>query len=188
MHSSAKSTKLSSTTLLLTCFPEYDPFLRKKLLSVLEFENKATCGESKNVFVQNSTKDRMTHFNISVVIKCRRDNDKSENGLPCKMRKIFKGNLLYCQKFPCGITLSNSHKKSEAVARRCSVKKMFLKILQNLQENTFIKKDTLAQVFSSEFCELFNSTFFYRTPPVIASEKFVIRKDAFFITLSQKSF
>ena len=32
----------------------------------------------------------------------------------------------------------------------------------------FIKKDTLAQVFSCEFCETFNSTCFYRTPPVFA--------------------
>ena len=46
-------------------------------------------------------------------------------------------------------------------------KKVFLKILQNLQENTFeseacnfIKKENLAQVFSSEFCEVFKNTFF----------------------------
>ena len=44
---------------------------------------------------------------------------------------------------------------SEAVARRCSVKKVFLDISQNSQENTctrvwacdFIKKETLAQMF-----------------------------------------
>ena len=58
----------------------------------------------------------------------------------------------------------------------CSVKKVFLEILQNSQENTcarvsfliscrseacnVIKKDTLAQVFFSEFCEIFKSTFF----------------------------
>ena len=73
---------------------------------------------------------------------------------------------------------------SEAVARRCSVKKVFLKISQNLQENTcarvsfsitllawvcnFIKKETLAQTFSCEFCKNFKNTFFYRTPPVAA--------------------
>ena len=28
----------------------------------------------------------------------------------------------------------------------------------------FIKKETLAQMFSSEFCEIFKSTFLYRTP------------------------
>ena len=33
----------------------------------------------------------------------------------------------------------------------------------------FVKKETLAQVFSCEFCEIFKGTFFYRTPPVAAS-------------------
>ena len=43
---------------------------------------------------------------------------------------------------------------SEAVVQRCSVKKMFLKTLQNSQENT------RAQLFSCEFCEVFKNTFF----------------------------
>ena len=63
---------------------------------------------------------------------------------------------------------------------------MFLEISQNLQENTcardyvliklqveaynFIKKETVAQVFSREFCEISKNTFFHRTPPVSASE------------------
>ena len=34
----------------------------------------------------------------------------------------------------------------------------------------FIKKETLAQVFSYEFCEIFKNTFYYRTTPVAASE------------------
>ena len=71
------------------------------------------------------------------------------------------------------------------VAQRCSVKKLFLKISQNSQENTcarvsfliklqaqacnFIIKETLAQVFSCEFCEISQNTFSYRTPPVAAS-------------------
>ena len=29
----------------------------------------------------------------------------------------------------------------------------------------FIKKETLTQVFSCEFCEVFKNTFFHRTPP-----------------------
>ena len=55
----------------------------------------------------------------------------------------------------------------EAVVQRCSVKKVFLKISQNSQENTcarvyfnFIKKETLAQVFSCEFCKSFKNIFF----------------------------
>ena len=77
---------------------------------------------------------------------------------------------------------------SEAFVRRCSVKNMFLEISQKSQENTcardsffnkvagqrpvacnFIKKESLAQVFSCEFCEIFKSTFSYRTPLVAAS-------------------
>ena len=63
---------------------------------------------------------------------------------------------------------------TEAVVRRCSVKKVFLEISQNLQENTcarvnFIKKETLAQVFSCEFCEISKNTFSSRTPLVTAS-------------------
>ena len=33
----------------------------------------------------------------------------------------------------------------------------------------FIKKETLAQVFSSEFCKIFKNTFCYRTPLVAVS-------------------
>ena len=63
----------------------------------------------------------------------------------------------------------------EAVAQRCSVKKVLLKFTQNSQENTlarvsyliklqvsacnFIKKETLAQVFSCEFCEILKNTY-----------------------------
>ena len=65
----------------------------------------------------------------------------------------------------------------EAVAQTCSVKKVFLDMSQNWQENTcarvsFLiklqalpatllnKKETLAQVFSCEFCEISKITFF----------------------------
>ena len=53
------------------------------------------------------------------------------------------------------------------------MKKVFLEILQNSQENTcarvsffnkvadlFIKKEALAEVFSCEFCEIFKNIFF----------------------------
>ena len=64
---------------------------------------------------------------------------------------------------------------TEAVTQRCSVKKFFLQISQNPQENTctrvsfsiklqasgcdFIKKEALAQVFSNEFWEISKNTF-----------------------------
>ena len=65
--------------------------------------------------------------------------------------------------------------RTDAVALRCSVKKVFLEILQNSQENTqgrvsflirlldeackFIKKEAMAQVFSCGFYEIFKNTF-----------------------------
>ena len=45
----------------------------------------------------------------------------------------------------------------EAVAERCSVKKVFLEISQNSKENI------------CEFCEVSNNTFSYRAPLVAAS-------------------
>ena len=66
--------------------------------------------------------------------------------------------------------------RSEAVVQRCSVKKMFLEISQNSQENTCarvsFKKDTSAQVFPCEFCAISGNTFFHRTPLVTASVRF----------------
>ena len=63
-------------------------------------------------------------------------------------------------------------------------KKVFLEISQNSQENTcarisfliklqacnFIKKETLTQVFSCEFCEIFKNTFFTEHLWTIASK------------------
>ena len=77
-------------------------------------------------------------------------------------------------------------KQTDAVVQRCSVKKIFLEISQNSRENTctrdssfiklqaacsFIKKEPLAQVFSCQFWEISGNSFFYRTPPVAASEQ-----------------
>ena len=41
---------------------------------------------------------------------------------------------------------------------------------KHLQACSFIKKETLAQVFSCEFCEISKNTLFYRTPLVAASD------------------
>ena len=84
----------------------------------------------------------------------------------------------------------NTKKNIEALVRsshrRCSIKKVFLEISQNSQENTcptasflinlqaktcsFIKKETLAQMFRCKFCEISRNTFSGRTPPVAASD------------------
>ena len=69
---------------------------------------------------------------------------------------------------------------AEAVAQRRSVKTVFLEISKNLQESTcarvsflikslacnFIEKETLAQMFSCEFYEIFKNIFSYRTTPL----------------------
>ena len=59
----------------------------------------------------------------------------------------------------------------EAVTGSCSVKKVFLEIWQNSQENTCARVSFLIKlpVFSCEFCEISKNTFPYRTPPVAAS-------------------
>ena len=53
----------------------------------------------------------------------------------------------------------------EAVAQRCSVKKVFLEISQNSQENTCARVSFLIncrpEVFSCEFCEISKNTFSY---------------------------
>ena len=64
---------------------------------------------------------------------------------------------------------------------------MFLEILQNSLETpvpeslfykvaglNFIKKETLAQVFSCEFYEISKNIFFYRSPLVVASDFYEI--------------
>ena len=78
----------------------------------------------------------------------------------------------------------------EAVIQRGSVKKVFLEISQNSQENicvgvsflkklqaeacNLINKETLALVPSCKFCKIFKNTFYYRTPAVVASVIFLL--------------
>ena len=60
----------------------------------------------------------------------------------------------------------------EHMRTAASMGRLFRKVQQSSvqpQACNFIKKETVAQVFSCEFCEISKSTFFYRTPPVAAS-------------------
>ena len=75
-----------------------------------------------------------------------------------------------------GLHFITSKNIAEAVFWRRFLKKVFLEISQNSQENTWarvsfliklqalaynvIKKETITQVFSYEFCEIFKNTFF----------------------------
>ena len=71
--------------------------------------------------------------------------------------------------------------KPEAVARRWPVKKLFIKILQNSQENTctrssleiLLKRDFNKNVFLW-ISEIFKNTLFNKTPPVSSAENNVI--------------
>ena len=80
----------------------------------------------------------------------------------------------------CKLYVSEYIFKSRSSHRRCSIKKIVLKNLAK-QENTcaracfliklqtsacnFIEKDTLGQVFSCEFFEIFKNTLFIQYPP-----------------------
>ena len=80
----------------------------------------------------------------------------------------------------------NSKFCSEALVQRCSVKKVFLKILQITGKHlcqhlfywagNFIEKGILTQVFSWEYYEIFKNIFSYRTPPVAAFLLFSSKK------------
>ena len=95
---------------------------------------------------------------------------------------------IYGQKLASGFPKARLYFITVAVVRRCSVKKVFLEITQNLQKNTcarvfffykaaglkpeacnFIKEETLAFVFSCEFCNISKNTFSCRAPLEAAS-------------------
>ena len=44
-----------------------------------------------------------------------------------------------------------------------------------------IKKEALAQVFSCDFCGIFKNTYFYRTPPMAASDAYLAPDGLLFI-------
>ena len=81
--------------------------------------------------------------------------------------------------------LQISHTNTDAVARRCSVKKVFLEISQNSQGSICtrvsvlikLQASGLQQVFSCEFCEISKNTFSNRTPLVAASANTILFKD-----------
>ena len=88
---------------------------------------------------------------------------------------------------------------------RCSHPEMFCRkgVLENFAKSTgnhlcqslffnkvaggacnFIKKETLAQVFSCKFCEISKNTFSHRTPPVAAS---ICSRVSLFLNLCRNS-
>ena len=114
--------------------------------------------------------------------------------LSCTILSLIKKStslMLFIPVLHILLYLFSMSKRIEEVTRRCSIKKVFLEISQNSQENNcakvsflinlqasacnFIKKETLAEVFSCEFCEISKSTFFYKTPPVAAAKRIVTK-------------
>ena len=98
--------------------------------------------------------------------------------------QCFKiGKTKFCLRFKS----QKNTEETEAVAQKCSVKKVFLEISQNSQENTysrasfliklqasacnFIKNEALVQLFSCEFYEICKTTFSCRITSVAASEE-----------------
>ena len=79
------------------------------------------------------------------------------------------------ESFPLGIWLDLHAFSWDFSLYRSSRPDVLLEILQYSQENTrpevcnFIKIETMAQIFSCEFCEIFKNVFSYRTPPVAAA-------------------
>ena len=86
-------------------------------------------------------------------------------------------------RFTESIEISMMASSSEAVVQSCSLKKVLLEVSQNSQENTCARASfliklqawALAQLFSSEFCELSKSSFFHRTPLVAASTLLLVK-------------
>ena len=95
-----------------------------------------------------------------------------KHSLLCIWQMLAVGSALHGS-----ILLNNQHKLRFRIARRCSVKKALVKLLQHSKENTcamrsasfFIKKETLAQVFFCGFCKIFKNTFFNGTLLVAGS-------------------
>ena len=59
-----------------------------------------------------------------------------------------------------------------------------LEQLRNAEAYNFIKKETLGQVFFCEFWEISKNAFFYRTPPIAASDVCRSGEWLFFATVS----
>ena len=72
--------------------------------------------------------------------------------------------------------LCRCFKKSEAAVSRCSSKKVFLKI-SNIQRKTPVLESLFDEVaglqLSYEYCKIFKSSFFHKSSPEAASEKFI---------------
>ena len=98
------------------------------------------------------------HFYITWVIYKQFSRRVKANCFPCYNLKIWGLGAKLCEAFLLFLFWKE--------LRYFKVKESMVFVEQNIN---FIKKETLAQVFSCEFCEISMNTFFYRTPLVAAS-------------------
>ena len=93
------------------------------------------------------------------------------------------------------IVILVKHKKKKQPPQRCSIKRVFLEISQNSQENAYvrvsfltklIKKVTLAQVFSYEFREISKSTYFTEHLWKLGSHRAINPDSLAKLTINQK--
>ena len=70
-----------------------------------------------------------------------------------------------------------THINTEAVTQTCSVKKVFLEISENSQENTCTRVSFLIKFQTQARPVNFEKTFFHRTPPVAASINSISLRD-----------
>ena len=138
-----------------------------------------------NMFKKLSTLvDVAIFFSLCIsIFRSSRPEVFYKDGVLKKTRKIHRKIRYFTSLY---YKFLNRRHISKAVAQRCSVKKIFLEISQNSQEDicakvsfliklqvqacNLIKKDTLAQAFSCEFCEISKNTYFHRAPLVVASD------------------
>ena len=92
--------------------------------------------------------------------------DKSQNFKTIEYHKILVNEIMRLSSLPFPTSCPGG---VGAPTLRCSIKSLFLKISQNSQENICFEvsflKETTTQVFSYEFCELFEEHLLYRTLP-----------------------
>ena len=75
------------------------------------------------------------------------------------------------QKYPCLYRKGNKgYNRSSRLELFC--RKGVLRNFAKFKASNFIKKQTPAQVFSCEFCDISKNIVFYRTPPVAASDTY----------------
>ena len=107
----------------------------------------------------------------------------------CDNTSILRSELLYCHKkslrnFLRGIFRTQRGSRPEVFCKKMRSENfcknhrkttmsesLFYKVAGlRPQACNFIERNTLAQVFSCEFCKIFKNNFFYRAPPVASSE------------------